>query len=326
MNSNTRRRFLGFLAGGGSLALTGRSDAQAWPIRSVRMVVPYAAGGAIDTVARIIAGAFQAQSGQPFVVDNRAGASGMIGLESVARARPDGYTLLVAPDNNFTVNPLIYPGNGVDPNVDLTPVALLVRLLLVLAVHESVPARTLPEFIAYAKSRPRAVSCATAGEGTPHHLALRALERAAGIELLHVPYKGGAPAVADAAGGHVDAVIGGLNVIRTHMATGKLRALATSQATRSPLDPSIPTIAEFIPGVAVGSWIALFAPSGTPRPILDSLGSWVGSALGTADAASKLAVQGLESAASQPKDFRGDILRELERNRTLVDAGVLQRN
>lgn len=324
MNSPSRRDVLAVLASTSLTALPRRAAAQSWPTGSVRMVVPYAAGGSIDVVARAMAAAFQQSSGQTFLVDNRAGGSGTIGLASVARARPDGYTLLVAPDNNFTVNPLIFPRGAVDANTDLIPVAKLVNLVLVIAVHESVPVRTLTEYVAYAKSRPRKVTCGSAGEGTPHHLAIRALERGAGIELIHVPYKGGAPAIADAVAGHIESVVGGFGVIRSHVASGKLRVLATFEPTRSSLDPSIPAIAETIPGIAVGSWIGLFAPAATPRAVVDTLKGWVVSAFTSGDVASKLALQGLEVVTTQPMDFDASIRRELERNRALVDSTMLQ--
>lgn len=318
-----RRRLIG--AGGALMAFPGLpAFGQAYPARAVKVVVPFAAGGAIDVVARTVADAMNRASGQPFVVENRTGASGNLGVEAVVRAPADGYTLLVGPDTSFTVNPLIFPKLGFDPVESLVPIAQLVRLVLVLAVHPDVPVRSLGELVAYVKSRPGAVSCATPGAGTPHDLALKGLEQAAGIRITAVPYKGGAPAVADAVGGHVPAVIGGLNVIKPHSTTGRLRVLAVMQAKRSALDPTLQAAAEELPGFDAGSWLAMFAPIGTPEAALSWLRSEATSTIARPEVAQRLASQGIEPVTAQPRDFPALIRAELARHRTLVEAGVIR--
>ncbi len=298
--------------------------AQAYPSRPVRVVVPFAAGGAIDVVARTVCEAMAKTSGQTFVVENRTGASGNLGVEAVARAAPDGHTVLVGPDTNFTVNPLIFPKLGFDPVEALVPVAQLAHLVLVLAVHPDLPVRSFGEFVAYVKDRPGAVSCATPGAGTPHDLALKSLEQAAGLRITAVPYKGGAPAVADAVGGHVPAVIGGLNVVKPHAATGRLRMLAVMQAKRSALEPSLPAAADEWPGLDVGSWLAMFAPAGVPHSALVWLRTEAISALARPEVAQRLASQGIEPAGSQPADFVALIRAEQARHRKWVEAGVIR--
>jgi tripartite-type tricarboxylate transporter receptor subunit TctC len=290
----------------------------------VKVIVPFAAGGAIDVVARAVAESMNKTSGQPFVVENRTGASGNLGVEAVVRAPADGYTLLVGPDTNFTVNPLIFPKLGFDPIESLVPIAQLARLVLVLAVNPDVPVRTLGELVAYTKDRPGAVTCATPGAGTPHDLALKALEQAAGVRITAVPYKGGAPAVADTVGGHVHAVIGGLNVVKPHAAAGRLRMLAVMQSKRSPLDPSVPAAADDLPGLNAGSWLAMFAPIGTPSGALSWLKAEATSAMTRPDVAQRLATQGIEPVTAQPSDFGALIRAEQARHRKLVDAGVIR--
>jgi tripartite-type tricarboxylate transporter receptor subunit TctC len=323
MHSNGRRALLRTALVASSLAFA-EARAQAYPARGVRVVVPFAAGGAIDVVARAVAESMNRASGQPFVVENRTGASGNLGVEAVVKAPADGYTLLVGPDTNFTVNPLIFPKLGFDPLEALVPVAQLARLVLVLAVHPDLPVRTLGEFLAYARQRPGAISCATPGAGTPHDLAIKALEQVAGVKITAIPYKGGAPAVADAVGGHVQAVVGGLNVIKPHAASGRLRMLVVMQSARSALEPTVPPAADDLPGLNVGSWLAMFAPAGTPAPALSWLRAEAVAALSRADIAQRLATQGIEPVTEQPSDLVALARAERARHRTLVEAGVIR--
>lgn len=325
MDKHTRRRILrGLLAGAAGCMPLARSWAGGYPERPVKVIVPFAAGGSIDIVARILAQQLSTRSGGRFVVENRTGASGNIGARAAAKAEPDGYTLLVSPDTVFTVNPHIASDAAFQPLRELVPVWQLARLVMALAIGPAIGARTVPEFLAYVRSRPREIACATPGEGTPHHLALKLLESMTGTEFIHVPYRGGAPAIADAAAGQVPVVIGGLSLIQPHADAGRLRILGVTQSVRSPLNARVPAITETVAGFDVGSWFGLFAPAGTPEPVLVLLRDLAREATGSREMAQQLQASGIDGVASQPRDFAELIRAEYAQNGRLIKvAGML---
>lgn len=314
-----RRTFLTRTAALGAALLTQRTAlAGAYPERPVRIVVPYSAGGSIDIIARVFAAQMSKSDASRFLVDNRTGASGNIGTRIVAQARPDGYTLLVAPDNVFTVNPHLFSDMGFNPLEDFVPIWQVARLVLVFAVNTSLPIHTIPELIEYARAHPGALGFATAGDGTPHHLALKLFEKMSKTEFVNVPYKGGAPAISDAAAGQVPLVVGGLSVIQPFVESGRLRVLAVTQSMRSPQNENIPAVSEFLPGFDVSSWIGLFAPSKTPKDIVALLAEQARSAAATPEMRAIMATNGIDPIEKQPDNFRSRIQSEYEANGRLI--------
>jgi len=254
------------------LALVGPASAQPnWPDRPVRVVNPWAPGGTADILARAFAEKLQQGLGQPFVVDNRPGASGNIGSDMVAKAKPDGYTLLVGTMSTHTMNPVLFksmPFRGVD---DFSTVAILGIATNTLVVHPSVPAANARELVAYLKANPGKVAYASAGMGSNNHISAALFERMAGVQMVHVPYKGGAPAVADTVGGQTQLFFTALTQSLPHVRAGKLKLLAVTESKRADVLPDVPTLDEAVPGYVMEVWYGLFAPAGTPAPIVDRL-------------------------------------------------------
>ena len=261
-----------------ALGLLGPADAQVqnWPTRPIKFVVPYAPGGGNDIIARVIGEKLNQPLGQPIIIDNRSGAGGNIGAEFVARSAADGYTFLVAPGAILTVNPHLYTKIGYDPLKDFTPIGQLGVLPVVLVVNAGVQAKSVAELIALAKANPDALSYASAGSGTPHHLAAELFKYMTGIEMKHIPYRGGALAATDIIAGRVQVMFAPINNITPYLATGSLRVLGVGGDKRLPSLPGVPTIAEAgVPGFDVDNWVALVAPAGTPNDIVAKLsGDW----------------------------------------------------
>lgn len=247
--------------------------AQAYPARPVRMIVPYPAGGASDVIARMIAQHLTASLGQPVIVDNRPGASGHLGTQLALKAAPDGHTMLFIASTS-AINVTLRPEYGLAYDIakDLDAVALTARILTTLAVNPSLPAKSLTEFVALAKSRPSKLNYASSGSGTSGHIAMEVFKRAAGIDLLHVPYQGGAPAVTALLGGQVDAMFNNILELLPHIKSGRLRPLGVSSLKRSQLLPDIPTIAELgYPGFEVIAWLGMVVRAGTPKNVVTRL-------------------------------------------------------
>jgi tripartite-type tricarboxylate transporter receptor subunit TctC len=233
-----------------------------YPSRPIRIVVPLPPGGSNDLLARIAAERLTTSLGQPVLVDNRPGASGNIGTEFVARASPDGYTLLMA-NTSHVINPSLFAKMPYDPIGDFTPIALMSSVHFALVVHPSVPARTVREFIALARKRPEAMAYASAGNGSPHHLAMELLQSMARVDFLHVPYKGAGQFVPALVMGEVPSVIGAINSLLPHVRAGRLHVLGMAGSRRTPLLPGVPTIAEAaLPGFALDNWGGMLAPAG----------------------------------------------------------------
>jgi tripartite-type tricarboxylate transporter receptor subunit TctC len=255
------------------LAVTAApSMAQNWPSKqTIRMIVPFPAGGGTDVVARIVAKYLSERLHQTIIIENRGGANGQIGLMALKQSAPDGYTIEVTSDTPMTVNPWIYKNIGYDALRDFIPVTSLIRLPSMLAVHPSVPARTVAEFIALAKSKPGAINYGSAGVGNFSHLEMELFSQAAGIKLVHVPYKGTGPLAVGMLGGEVQAGFNNVSTLLQQTQSGKLIALAVAEPQRMADLPDVPTIAETLPGFDMAPWVGLIVPVGTPKEIVDKL-------------------------------------------------------
>jgi tripartite-type tricarboxylate transporter receptor subunit TctC len=275
----SRRQSLRLAASLASVQLFARSaSAQAYPTRPVRIIVGFAPGGAADITARLIAQWLTDQLDQQLIVENRPGAGTNIGTEAVINAAPDGYTLLLVSVAN-TVNATLYEKLNFDFLHDSVPVAGLVRGPLVMDLALSVPAKTVPEFIAYARANPGQINMASAGNGTPSHMAGELFKLSTGLDLVHVPYRGSAPALTDVLAGQVQLLFDNLPTSLEHIRAGKVRALAVTTADRSPAVPDLPTVAEFVPGYEVSSWFGVGAPRGTPAAVIDKLNATINDGL-----------------------------------------------
>ena len=269
-----------------------------YPARPVRLLVPFAPGGGADTLARITTPRLTESMGQQWVVDNRGGAAGNIAAETVARAAPDGYTVFMGFSTVLTVNPSLYR-LAFSMEKDLQPVTLLATAQYILVVHPSVQANSVKELVALMKERPKSLNYASAGVGSPLHLAGELFQRRAGVQMVHIPYKGGGPAAAAVLAGEAQLIFGSVASSMPHVKSGKLRALATTGAERSKVAPEVPTMREAgVPGVEVTSWYAFMVPSGTPEPVARQIRDAAIKALAVADVQQAMARQGLESETS----------------------------
>jgi tripartite-type tricarboxylate transporter receptor subunit TctC len=274
-----RRKFLHLAASATTLpAVLHVTWAQTYPNRPVRMIVPFAPAGTSDIVARLIGQWLSERLGQQFVVENRPGGAGNIGTEVVVRAAPDGYTLLIT-DVSQAINATLFAKLSFNFIRDIVPIASIVRVANVMVVNPSFPAKTVPEFIAYAKANPGKISVASAGIGTPNHLSGELFKAMAGLNMAHVPYRGGGPAVADLLGGQVDVTFAVVSTAIEYIRTGKLRALAVTSAARQEALPEIPSMADFLPGYEAIGWWGCGAPKGTPDEIVDKLNKEINAAL-----------------------------------------------
>jgi tripartite-type tricarboxylate transporter receptor subunit TctC len=274
-----------------------------YPSRPVRMIVPNPPGGATDTLARLIAPSLGTALGQPVVVDNRPGSNGNIAMELAAKAEPDGYTILLAADAQIVIGPHLYEKMPLDTLRDLAPVASLVNTQMMLVVRPELPVSTLQEFIAYAKKANPTLAYASIGNGSQHHLVMEMLKQRAGIDLLHVPFKGGGPAMTALLGGQVAAMFGG-NSVTAQAKAGKVRAIAVAGKTRSSALPDVPRLNETFPGFEVTPWLGLFAPAGVPAPILNKLRQETNRLLAAPDMQGRIRkLGGLEPYISTPEEF-----------------------
>ncbi len=300
--------------------------AQGYPAKPVRVIVPWPAGGGADIVARGVTQKLGEHFNQPFVVENRPGASGSVGTEVAAKQAPDGYTLLLIGANHAT-NSHLYPKLGFDPIRDFEPISLLTEAHNLLVLHPSVGARNVSELIALARARPGQISYGSAGNGTTGHLAMELLKLSAKIDMVHIPYKGGAPFVNDLLGGQVS--LGFENVLSSspHVATGKLRAIATSGRQRSRALPEVPTVAESgLPGFEVVLWQGLLAPAGTPRPIIERLYEGVAAGMAKPDLRERFAQLNVEPVGGTPAQFAAYLQSEFDKWGKVIRAAGIQLN
>jgi tripartite-type tricarboxylate transporter receptor subunit TctC len=304
----------------------GLAAAQAWPNRPVRMVVAYPPGGSVDTVARFVTDKLRDAFGQPFVIENRAGASGNIGTDYVAKAPADGYTLLMGSSAALASNVHVYAQLPFDPMKDFAPIVMIANQPNILVVHPSVPARTVDEFIALAKSRPGKLNYASSGLGTSNHMAAEMFIMRTGVQIVQVPYKGGAPAVTDLLGGQVDLMFETAPTLIQHIKAGKLRGLAVTSLQRSSMLPDMPTMDEAgLKGFDFRGWIGLLAPAGTPDDIVRRLNAAVMAALKAADLSRQLVEVGLDVAGGTPEQFRTFLREDIDKYGTLVKASGMKR-
>jgi tripartite-type tricarboxylate transporter receptor subunit TctC len=319
-----RRQFLHLSAGAAALPAVSRiARAQAYPSRPVRIIVGFAAGGGTDIAARLIGQRLSERLGQPVIIDNRPGASTNIAVQAVVNSPPDGYTLLAVVSSNAT-NATLYETLPFNFLRDIAPVAGLVRNPLVMEVNPAVPVKTVAEFIVYAKANPGKISMASYGTGTTSHLAGELFKAMTGINMVHVPYRGGAPAVTDLISGQVQVTFADMPSSIEHIKPGKLRPLAVTAATRSEVLPDIPTVGDFVPGYEASTWNGVGAPKGTPHEIIDMLNREIN--LGLADPRIKvrLADQGGTVLPGSPADFGKLIADETEKWAKVVRAANIR--
>jgi tripartite-type tricarboxylate transporter receptor subunit TctC len=308
-----RRTFLHLAVSAAALpALSRIAVAEVYPARPVRLVVGFAAGGPQDIVMRLIAQWLSERLGQSFLVENRVGAAGNVGAEAVAHAAPDGYTLLSISSPN-AINATLYDNLNFNFIHDITPVASVIRVPLVMEVNLSVPVSTVPEFIAYAKDNPGKISFASGGVGTPQHVSAELFMMLTGVSMIHVPYRGSAPALTDLMGGQVQAMFDTTPASMAYIRAGKVRPLAVTTATRAEVLPDLPTVADFVPGYEATSWFGVGAPTNTPVEIVETLNKEINAALGDPTIKARLLDLGGTLLPGSPADFRQFVAQETEK-------------
>jgi tripartite-type tricarboxylate transporter receptor subunit TctC len=297
------------------------AGAQDYPSRPITLIVPYAAGGGNDVMARAAADKMSRTLGQQVVIENRGGAGGSIATRQIARSAPDGYTLGLGGTGTLAINPTLYPNVGYDPRKDFAPVGLIATSPLVVVVNPALPVRSVPELIDLARKEPGKLNFASAGTGSGIHLAAEYFATLAGIKLTHVPYKGSSPALTDLVGGHVSIYFSSLPPAVGLVKEGKVRALAVTSAKRSAIFPDLPTVAEVaLPGYEAVLHYGIVAPAGTPRGIIDKLGVALRAAVMSDDLRARLADDGAEPLASTPEEYAADIDREETKWSAVVKA------
>jgi tripartite-type tricarboxylate transporter receptor subunit TctC len=321
------RREFGGAAGALALAaaLPQAAFAQdAWPAKPIRLIVPFPPSGGTDLLSRELAAAIAAATKWTFVIDNRPGAGGNIGLEAAAKSAPDGYTIAMGQTANLAINPALYSKSPFDALKDFAPIALVSAQPLILVISSQSPHKTLQDLVVAAKARPGALNMGSPGNGTVGHIGGELFQRQAGIRCAHVPYKGASPAVTDLMGGSIDLYFGNSQSVSTLVSSGRLRAIAVTSARRMATFSNVPTIAESgYPGFEAGTWSGLVAPAGTPRPIIDRLNAEVGRALQRRDLLDKLAADGSEPMGGTPQRFAEHIRAEYAKWGAVIrDSGI----
>lgn len=292
--------------------------AQQYPAKPVRIITTFPPGGPTDFVARAIGQKFAEAWGQQFIVDHRPGAGGVIGTEAAIRAAPDGYTLLLGTSSGLSVNPALNDKLPYNPSRDLAPISLVVVNPQLLIAHPSLPARSVKELIALARARPGQINYASVGQGSPNHMGMEMLKAMAGVNMVHIPYKGTAPAVTDIIAGHVSLMFNSMPSVLPQVKAGRLRALAVGSAKRSPAVPDIPAVAETVPGFDYVTWYGLFAPAATPKEILSRLNAELVRMLGEPELAQRFGSQGAEPRSTTPEELGRFMRAEYERWKTVI--------
>ena len=307
------------------LAASACAYAQAWPARPVTFIVPFAPGGGTDITARTLAARLTQKWGQSVLVENRGGAGGILGAEAVAKAKPDGYTLLIANVGITSINPALYAKLPYDPDRAFTPISLVCELPFVLMASPAFPPNTVKELVAYAKAKPGEVTFASSGAGGSPHLTAEIFQAATGTKMTHIPYKGGGPAMIDLMSGQVNILFASVLEGSGHIKAGKLKGLAISHSKRNPALPDVPTLAEAgVKDAESGSWIALLAPAGTPASIVERANADVKEAVSIPDVREKLIAQGAVPQASTPKELQALIDADLRRYGAIIRAQGLK--
>jgi tripartite-type tricarboxylate transporter receptor subunit TctC len=307
------------------LAACGPAVAQTYPTRPITLVVPFAPGGSASTAARSVADKMTETLGQPIVIDNRGGAGGTVATRSVAKAAPDGYTILVVTSATVGTSPSLFQNLGYDPRKDFEPIGLIAATPNLIAVHPSFPARSLAELIKTGKETAAPIAYGSPGTGTLNHLTIELLAYRTGMKVSHVPYKGAGPALNDLLGGHISVLISAIPNAHSHILAGTIHGLAVTGAKRSALLPAVPTFAEAgLPGYDVPLRWGLAAPAGTPRAVIDKLNSALNAALATDEVRQRLAVEGAEPQPTTPEEYAAIIDREVMMWSDLVKAAGIK--
>lgn len=317
----SRRHLLALAAGiAGATALPLHAQPDAWPSRPIKLVVGYAAGGATDVIARLVAVKMGERLGQPVVVDNRAGANSNVGAEVVAKAPPDGYTLYVFTIAN-TINASLYAKLGYDPQKDFEPIGLIAKIPNILVVNNNLPIKSIADYVRFAKASKDGITFASSGSGSSIHLSGEMFKMQTHLNMLHVPYRGSAPAVTDLLGGQVQSMFDNTPSALPHVQGGRLRAIAITSAKRSPLLPDVPTVAESgFPGFDVQSWFGLAAPAGTPKPVIDRLNAELNKVLAAPELRQRFQDLAASPEPGTPEQMRSFAAAETQRWREVVQT------
>jgi tripartite-type tricarboxylate transporter receptor subunit TctC len=316
-----RARFGIFIVGAVLLSLAPDGRADTYPSKPIRLIVPYPPGSGTDIVARLLGQKLTESWGQPIIVDNRPGAGAIIGTEAAAKAPADGYTLLMGDVGPLTINPALYAKLPYDPAKDFAPVSEVAFLPFLLVVHPSVKANSIQELVALAKAKPGELNYASVGNGSAVHLATELFKTEAGVDIVHVPYKGSAPALADLIGGQVSMMFVNVLSALPYVKSGQLRALAIATPRRSSALPDLPTVAEAnLPGFVAGAWFGILVPAGTPPEVVDKLSAEIVRILHLPDIVERLAGQGAEAIGDTPEQFAGHIRQETAKWAKVVKA------
>lgn len=304
--------------------MAAAAAAQDYPSRAIRMIVPYPAGGGADITARPIAHMLSQRWNQPVVIENHGGASGMIGADMVAKAPPDGYTIMVSASAEVALNVALFPKMPYDPVKDFSPITLATVTPMALVVHPALPITSLREYIALAKTKPGSLFFGTAGAGTAHHFAGEWLKMMATADIVHVPYKGSGPLMTDLVAGHVPSGFATLLPAMPHITAGKLRALAVTTLKRAPLLPEVPAIAETLPGFDVTQWNAVWAPAGTPADVLEKLGAEIRRIVLSPEYKARMQEQGSEAVGSSPSELAAFQKAEINKYRNIAQQAQIR--
>jgi tripartite-type tricarboxylate transporter receptor subunit TctC len=307
-----------------AMAFATAAAAQSFPSKPVRVVITYPPGGSTDVVGRALAAKLTEVLGQQVVVDNRGGAGGIIGSDIVAHATPDGYTVLLGTSAGMSINPLLHKKLPYDVQRDFAPISLVVINPQALVAHPALPANTVQELIKLARTKPGQINYASPGVGSPNHMGMELLKSMTGINVVHVPYKGGGPAMTELLAGQVQLLFNSIPSVLPQVKAGRLKALAVGSARRSPAMPDVPTVAESgVPGYEYATWYGLFAPAGTPRPVIAQLNKAVAAALKNPELAQSLASQGSEPNPTTPDELARFVKSEHDRWSRVVMAAHL---
>jgi tripartite-type tricarboxylate transporter receptor subunit TctC len=319
-----RREFLTLGMGAAALAVAASSaSAQSYPTHPIRLIVGFVPGGPTDVFARLIGEWLSKQFGQPVVIENRPGAGSTIGVEAVVTAPPDGYTLLLV-STSAAISASYYHNLSFNLVRDIAPVCGVALAPMVMVVNPSVPAKTVPEFIAYANANPGKIVMASVGNGTTPHMAGELFKMMAGVDLLHVPYRGAAPALTDLLGGRAQVMFEAMSSLVGYIQTGKLRALAVTPAARSPVFPDLPTIGEFLPGYEASVWFGIGAPKQTPKAIVDRLNREINAGLNDPTLKARLGDLGVAPLTGSPADFEKLFVGDTEKWAKVMQAGNIR--
>jgi len=319
MNLKSNMRFAGLLLSAVTLGVSGAVHAQNWPVKTVRVIVPFGPGGGTDIQGRLLGKKFFESMGQTFVVDNRAGAAGLIGAEQAVRSPPDGYTVLFT-TASLSVNVTLYKKSlNFDPVKDLAPVSWISSVPLVLVTHPSVPAKSVKDLIALAKKAGK-LNAGNNGAGTTSYLAVEMFKQATGASMVNVSYRGGGPAIIALISGEVDFEFGTALAVAPHVASGKVRPIAVTTAKPAKAYPKLPTMTSMYPGFDVDNWYAMFMPAGTPKPVVDKLNAEILKALKASDVLEFMAKEGGEPVGSTPEELTALFRREIAKYAKVIEA------